>query len=61
MTSAGDDAERSDEVGVRPLATGRLGVPPAACGRNSRGWMYEGGAGERRRHSPASWFGCLGA
>jgi hypothetical protein len=32
MTRAGDDAERSGEVGARPLAAGRLGVPPLACG-----------------------------
>ncbi len=32
MTSAGDDAERSDEVGARPLAAARLGGPPPACG-----------------------------
>ena len=29
---ADDDAKRSDEVGARPLAASRLGVPPPACG-----------------------------
>jgi hypothetical protein len=40
MNRAGDDAVgappacggRSDEVGARPLAAVRLGVPPPACG-----------------------------
>jgi hypothetical protein len=31
-----DDAERSDEVGPRPLAAVRLGVPPPACGGERR-------------------------
>jgi alkanesulfonate monooxygenase SsuD/methylene tetrahydromethanopterin reductase-like flavin-dependent oxidoreductase (luciferase family) len=31
MNRAGDDAERSVEVGARPLAAARLGVPPPAC------------------------------
>ncbi|MFZ0714380.1 O-succinylhomoserine sulfhydrylase [Mycobacterium sp.] len=31
-----DDAERSDEVGVRPLAAARLEVPPPACGGKRR-------------------------
>ncbi len=32
MTSADDDAERESDVGARPLAAVRLGVPPPACG-----------------------------
>jgi hypothetical protein len=36
MSRAGDDAERSDEVGARPLAAARLGVPPPACGGERR-------------------------
>jgi hypothetical protein len=32
MTRASDDAERSDEVGARPLAAGRLGVPHPLAG-----------------------------
>jgi hypothetical protein len=35
MNRAGDDAERSD-VGARPLAAARLGVPPPACGGEER-------------------------
>ena len=34
MPTADDDAEQSD-VGVRPLAASRLGVPPPACGERS--------------------------
>jgi peptide/nickel transport system ATP-binding protein len=41
VTRAGDDAEQASDVGARPLAAGRLGVPPPACG------------GEERRMSPA--------
>jgi hypothetical protein len=33
MTRAGDDAERSDEVGVRPH---KWEVPPPACGGERR-------------------------
>ena len=36
MTRAGDEAGRSDEVGARPLAAARLGVPPPACGGERR-------------------------
>jgi hypothetical protein len=36
MTRAGDDREMSDEVGPRPLAAARLGVPPPACGGERR-------------------------
>jgi hypothetical protein len=32
MSRDDDDAERSDEVGARPLATVWLGVHPPACG-----------------------------
>jgi hypothetical protein len=32
MNTAGDDAERSDEEGARPLAAARLEVPPPARG-----------------------------
>jgi len=31
MNRAGDDAEQGSDVGVRPLAATRLGVPPPAC------------------------------
>jgi hypothetical protein len=34
--TAGDDAERSDEVGARPLGAQRLGGPPPACGGERR-------------------------
>jgi hypothetical protein len=36
MITAGDDAERSDEVGARPLAARRLGVSPPPCGGERR-------------------------
>jgi hypothetical protein len=36
MTRAGDDLVCSDEVGARPLAAARLGVPPPACGGERR-------------------------
>jgi hypothetical protein len=36
MTRAADDIHSSDEVGVRPLAAVRLGVPPPACGGERR-------------------------
>ncbi len=35
MSRAGDDAEGND-VGARPLAAGRPGVPPPACGGEER-------------------------
>ncbi|MGB7870063.1 MAG: class II aldolase/adducin family protein, partial [Mycobacterium sp.] len=41
MTRAGDDAERSDEVGARPLAAARLGVPPPSCGGERRNVIDE--------------------
>jgi 5-(carboxyamino)imidazole ribonucleotide synthase len=33
---AGDDAEQGSDVGARPLAAARLGVPPPACGGEER-------------------------
>jgi hypothetical protein len=36
MTRVGDNAERGDGVGARPLAAARLGVPPAAYGGERR-------------------------
>jgi hypothetical protein len=36
MIRASDDAERSDGVGVRPLAAARLGVPLPARGGERR-------------------------
>jgi hypothetical protein len=36
MTRAADDAERKSDVGARPLAAARLGVPPPACGGEER-------------------------
>ena len=34
--TAGDDAEQGSDVGARPLAAARLGVPPPACGGEER-------------------------
>jgi hypothetical protein len=34
VSRAGDDAERSDEVGARPLAAARLGVPHPLAGES---------------------------
>jgi hypothetical protein len=34
--TAGDNIEVSDEVGARPLAAARLGVPLPACGEERR-------------------------
>jgi hypothetical protein len=36
MSRAGDESALSDEVGARPLAAARLGVPPPACGGERR-------------------------
>jgi hypothetical protein len=36
MSRAGDDAEQESDVGARPLAPVRLGVPPPACGGEER-------------------------
>ena len=36
LTTAGDDAEQGSDVGARPLAAARLGVPPPACGGEER-------------------------
>jgi hypothetical protein len=36
MSRAGDDAEHKSDVGARPLAAMRLGVPPPACGGEER-------------------------
>ncbi len=36
VTRADDNLVRSDEVGARPLAAARLGVPPPACGGERR-------------------------
>jgi hypothetical protein len=65
-----DDAHRGAARGGGtfrlPGRFGRLDASDDDAGRaaargDSGGWMCEGGAGERRRRSPASWFGCLGA
>jgi hypothetical protein len=36
MSRADDDIQSSDEVGARPLAAVRLGVPPPASGDERR-------------------------
>jgi len=35
MSRAGDDAEQDSDVGARPLAAVRLGVPPPTWGGRS--------------------------
>jgi hypothetical protein len=36
VSPVGDDAEQESDVGARPLAAVRLGVPPPACGGEER-------------------------